>query len=92
MNYCSKLVTLIIGFYLVTGCTNEEAISPYDEIYKQAAFSGISDSIRKSPQDPGLYFRRAVLLNKSNFPEPALADFEKAWSLKKDLDGSQEPH
>ncbi len=31
-----------------------------------------------------MYFRRAVLLNKNNFPEPALADFRKAWSLAKE--------
>jgi tetratricopeptide (TPR) repeat protein len=44
----------------------------------------ISDSIRKEPKRDELYFNRAVLLNKNNFPEPALADFKKAWSLKKD--------
>ncbi|HEX7845778.1 MAG TPA: tetratricopeptide repeat protein, partial [Chitinophagaceae bacterium] len=41
-------------------------------------------SIKKDPNSDELYFRRAVLLNKNNFPEPALADFEKAWSIKKD--------
>ena len=37
-----------------------------------------------SANEPGrddLYFRRAVLLNKNNLPEPALVDFKKAWSI-----------
>jgi len=29
-----------------------------------------------------LYFRRAVLLNSNNLPEPSLLEFQKAWSLK----------
>ena len=43
----------------------------------------MSDSIKLQPKNDELYFRRAVLLNQNNFPEPALADFQKAWSLKK---------
>ena len=43
----------------------------------------ITDSIKKEPNRDELYFRRAVLFNKNNFPEPALADFKKAWSLNK---------
>ena len=42
----------------------------------------LTDSIKKEPKRDDLYFRRAVLLNKNNFPEPALADFKKAWSIQ----------
>jgi len=69
---------------LLLGCNNNNSSSPYDEILSQPLFSSITDSIRKEPGRDDLYFRRAVLLNKNNFPEPALADFRKAWSLAKE--------
>lgn len=69
---------------LLLGCNNNNSSSPYDEILSQPLFSSITDSIRKEPRRDDLYFRRAVLLNKNNFPEPALADFRKAWSLAKE--------
>lgn len=69
---------------LLLGCNNNKSFSQYDEILSQPLFSSITDSIRKEPGRDDLYFRRAVLLNKNNFPEPALADFRKAWSLAKE--------
>jgi hypothetical protein len=57
--------------------------SPYADIVSKPPFAELTDSIRDQPGDDELYFRRAVLLNKNNYPEPALADFKKAWSLRK---------
>ena len=68
----------------LTNCTNNEPTSPFEDVLNQPTFANLSDSIRKDVSNHELYFRRAVLLNKNNYPEPALADFEKAWSLKKD--------
>ena len=79
----AKLISPVVCLFLIC-CTNDESVSPYQDVLNQPVFAGISDSIKKAPSDHVLYFRRAVLLNKNNFPEPALADFEKAWSLKKD--------
>ena len=62
-------------------CSSNNASSPFDEILSQPPYSSITDSIRKEPNRDDLYFRRAVLLNKNNLPEPALADFKKAWVL-----------
>jgi tetratricopeptide (TPR) repeat protein len=84
----NKAVKIVIPFFagmiLLSSCNDNGTGSPYDEIFTQPAFSAITDSIKAEPKNDDLYFRRAVLLNKNNFPEPALADFEKAWSLKKD--------
>lgn len=77
-----KLFFSSLLLLVVLGCNNNES-SPYDEIFSQPAFSSITDSIRKEPGRDDLYFRRAVLLNKNNLSEPALADFRKAWSLAK---------
>src|SRR5688572_15088859 len=79
-----KLFFSFFLMLLLLGCNNNEASSQYDEILSQPIFSSITDSIRKEPGRDDLYFRRAVLLNKNNFPEPALADFRKAWSLAKE--------
>jgi tetratricopeptide (TPR) repeat protein len=84
----NKAVKIVIPFFagmiLLSSCNDNGTASPYHEILTLPPFAAISDSIKKQPKNDDLYFRRAVLLNKNNFPEPALADFEKAWSLKKD--------
>ena len=84
-----QLSKIIVGFILTsifftTGCGNKESSSPFDELLSRAPFALLTDSIKKQPKRDDLYFRRAILLNKNNFPEPALADFQKAWSLKKE--------
>lgn len=79
----SRIITFIVAIYLIAGCNSNEENSPYSEVLSQPAFVPLSDSIKKEPKNDELYFRRAVLLNKNNFPEPALEDFKKAWSLSK---------
>ena len=78
----NRILLLFVGFYLLTGCNSNEDSSPYSEVLAQPPYSVLTDSIKKEPKRDELYFRRAVLLNKNNFPEPALADFKKAWSLR----------
>lgn len=75
------LVTTLI---ILVSCNNKDESSPYEEILQHQPFSALTDSIKKESSNDDLYFRRAVLLNKNNFPEPAIADFRKAWSLKKE--------
>jgi len=85
MSYPSKIILAAISTILFfTGCNNNNTESPFAEILSQPAYASLTDSIKKEPKRDELYFRRAVLLNKNNFPEPALADFKKAWSLKKE--------
>jgi len=70
---------------LSSACNNKDNDdSPYAEILGRPPFAALTDSIHHDNKNEGLYFRRAVLLNSNNFPEPALQDFKKAWSLKKD--------
>ncbi len=80
-----KVISLILGgVILISSCNDKGTDSPYSEILNQAPYSGLTDSIKQQPQNDDFYFRRAVLLNSNNLPEPALADFKKAWALKKD--------
>jgi tetratricopeptide (TPR) repeat protein len=78
------LVTVLTSLFFVSSCNNNKETSPFGKILSQPPYTGITDSINKEPQNDELYFRRAVLLNRNNFPEPALADFQKAWALKKE--------
>lgn len=66
----------------VTGCKNND-VSPYDGLLSYPPYSKLTDSIRQNPTDPGLYYRRGVLLYKNSNSLPALADLRKAWSLDK---------
>lgn len=85
MKLPSKVVVLFSFsvFFFISGCGPDSGPSPYDALLKQPPFDELTDSIRSDPQNAALYFRRAVLLNRHNHPQPALADFQKAWSLEK---------
>lgn len=85
MNYIAKITVIAAcGLFLISSCTDNEQVSPYADILSKQPFAALTDSISIEPENDGLYFRRAVLLNTNNLPEPALADFQKAWSLRKE--------
>jgi tetratricopeptide (TPR) repeat protein len=86
MRHFLKILTVLTAgaYFLFTGCNNQQEDVAFDEILTRPPFASLTDSIRTEPRRDELYFRRAVLLNKENFPEPALKDFNKAWSLQKD--------
>ncbi|HMU46488.1 MAG TPA: tetratricopeptide repeat protein [Chitinophagaceae bacterium] len=85
MNKAAKITVFCLAVLsIITSCGDHDESSPYSEILSKAPFAGLTDSIRIQPDDAELYYRRALLLNDNNFPEPALADYRKAWSLKKD--------
>lgn len=85
MNKFTKLTPLFTALLiLISSCADTGNNSPYNDIISGPAFAPLTDSISKDPKNDKLYFRRAILLNQKNFPEPALADFQKAWSLKKE--------
>lgn len=75
---------ILTGWMIFTSCNSNSVEDPYNDILTEPAFSGLTDSISQYPKNDDLYFRRAILLNQKNYPEPALADFQKAWSLKKE--------
>ena len=79
----SIFFVFILTVALFLSCNNEDTSSPFNEILSQPPYSSLTDSIKDQPKNDELYFRRAVSLNKNNLPEPALADFQKAWSLSK---------
>ena len=74
---------LPLGLIFLISCSNDDKANPYAELLASPAYAAISDSIKENPGESELYFRRAVLLNGNQQPAPALADFQKAWSLDK---------
>lgn len=67
---------------LFVACNSaDRSSSPYGELLSNPPYALLTDSIADQPTNDDLYFKRAVLLNKNNLPEPALADFQKAWSI-----------
>ena len=82
----SNIIALFISitFFLTLSCNNNKEDSPFGDLLSQSPYATLTDSIKKEPTRDELYFRRAVLLNKNNFPEPALTDFQKAWSIRKE--------
>src|SRR5258705_2536247 len=65
-------------------CHDKNNTSTFGDILNQQPYAPLTDSIKKERKRDDLFFRRAVLLNQNNFPEPALADFQQAWSIKKE--------
>ena len=85
MNRIAKITGIIsVILIFVSSCNDKSADSPFGEMLNQPPYSGLTDSIKNQPKNDELYFRRAVLLNTYNQPEPALIDFKKAWSFQKD--------
>ena len=78
---CYILLFTVIVFFV--SCGSGDNNSPYTEILSKQPYVVFTDSISDQPKNDDLYFRRAVLLNRNNLPEPALADFRKAWSLRR---------
>lgn len=83
MNKGKTLVWSLLFSLVLICCNAKKNDSRYGELLSKAPFSGLTDSIKNDPENDELYFRRAVLLNSNDLPEPALDDFRKAWSLKK---------
>jgi tetratricopeptide (TPR) repeat protein len=76
--------TLIVISCLAISCKEKANDSPYGALLSQPPYKDLTDSIKKEPGNDELLFKRAVLLNTNSQTEPSLADFYKAWSIKKD--------
>lgn len=74
----------LLAIIVVVSCNDQDkSVSPFGDLLAKPPYSTLTDSIHDQPGNDELYFKRAVLLNKNNLPEPALADFQKAWSIDK---------
>lgn len=80
MKIYSAFVVLII---CLTACNQQSEQTAFDSILKEPPFDILTDSINREKDNDVLYYRRGLQLKEANYTEPALADFNKAWSLNK---------
>lgn len=73
---------IALVFLCLVGCTSSSDPSAFDQVLSKQPYAALTDSIKRESNNDELYFRRAVLLSRNNLPEPALADFQKAWSIR----------
>jgi tetratricopeptide (TPR) repeat protein len=52
-----------------------------ENILGSAPYRGLTDSIRRFPNEPRLFSERALLLSQNDHHELATADYKKAWDL-----------
>jgi hypothetical protein len=57
MNKVAKLTVAAIGnMILISGCNDNETVSPYEEILSRPPFASLSDSIKKEATNNELWF------------------------------------
>ncbi|CAL1517558.1 tetratricopeptide repeat protein [Chitinophaga sp. MM2321] len=84
MKYLSILLVLLGAVACNNTGNNQQDQSPApDSVLYSDIIRPVTDSIRRFPDQPALYYRRALLLFNTN-PTLAQADFEKAASLQPD--------
>lgn len=69
----------ITAIFFFTSCSNENESA---SLLNQPPFAGLTDSIRQTPNDAALYYKRGVLLYQNNQKELAEADIRRAWNLQ----------
>jgi tetratricopeptide (TPR) repeat protein len=73
-----KLLMSLLPLIFVA-CTNNEPTE--DAVLSQPPFDQLTDSIRKAPQNPELYYHRGITLYQNNQISYAEQDIRKAWQL-----------
>ncbi len=81
MNISTATHLLFLGFLttITTACSNEEAKNPKNQV--EDAVVLVTDEIRKEPNNPNLYIKRALLYRDRKLFDLALNDAEKALSV-----------
>jgi tetratricopeptide (TPR) repeat protein len=74
-------ILFCIVFFSRCGDSNEK--SSYEELLAKPPYKNLTDSIHQDPKNADLYYRRGILLKKTNNLQPALDDFKKAWEMGK---------
>jgi len=81
-------VFIVLAIY---SCSEEAEKKPdITAILGKAPFKGITDSIKRDPENVELLLRRAVLLSQNNQHEAATPDYRKAWQVTGDEGVAQE--
>jgi tetratricopeptide (TPR) repeat protein len=70
--FCFSIILILLS------CSDKTS----DPLLDQPAYKTLTDSIRANDKDPGLYYRRALILYDNREKKYAEDDLRKAWQLK----------
>jgi tetratricopeptide (TPR) repeat protein len=70
-----------LGLYIYSCDFSDKKGNSPDQILHKAPYAGLTDSIRRFPNDARLYAERGLLLSQNDHHELATADYAKAWEL-----------
>lgn len=77
-----RILPIVFIAIAAVSCNRKDTKNDFDGLLKQPPYKVYTDSIANEPKRASLYFSRGTLLLENRQPEPALADFEKAWELQ----------
>jgi tetratricopeptide (TPR) repeat protein len=81
-----KLLAPLAVMIIIVSCgqRDDESKKTRASILESPRIAGITDSIKRFPDNPELYVRRALMLSHMNQHELATPDYEKAWEMTGD--------
>ncbi len=81
----SHIIVVLAVLLCPAGCKwADKNKNSAEDILKKPPFAGLTDSIKRFPDDAALYLRRAEILSQNNLQEIANIDYKKSWELKPD--------
>jgi tetratricopeptide (TPR) repeat protein len=87
MSRCKKWGWLTLFVLLtIAGCDSADtgSLGTSPRILQNPPYAGLTDSIKRFPDNAALYLQRALLLSQGNRHEMATTDYKKSWELKQD--------
>ena len=81
-----KLMVPLALMIIILSCGEHDrgVKTNHPAILESPEFAGITDSIKRFPENPELYLRRALMLSQMNQHAAATPDYEKAWKMTGD--------
>lgn len=73
----TRFIVLFFSFVFFACGGKETTKNPYYE----PPFVSLTDSIKKDPENAGLFYKRGVLFYNNNYPDLASIDIRQAWTL-----------
>jgi tetratricopeptide (TPR) repeat protein len=84
MNRLNLQIVVLCTIIFLQACgTNDKPALQNDpqRILNSRPYAGLTDSIKRFPEVPELYLKRAALLSQNNLHQVATPDYQKAWEL-----------
>src|SRR5450432_1867105 len=78
-----NILLFVLALLFSAGCKpDDKNKNSSEDILSKPPLTALTDSIKRFPDDPDLYFRRAEILSQHNLHEMASSDYKRSWALK----------